>query len=551
MLPTRPTIGNDESLDSYLERVALSNEITTAELTAIATPNGVDRPWSFAMTDPEPRLLTRLTRLTGLVKQDLRRATVARFGGGLPLDLTGFERQGSSSFRTLSARGWFPLHGTQVCPLCVAETGMWDLRWRLPHVTTCVDHGCYLIPACNGCGHRFRYRNHTLLRQTQSIEKGHCDNPDGARTHCCHQLSDHAVEEATPEALAFTQSVIGAFDGSGRDVFGRIIGSSEYLAALRSLTVLLTHIATHSAPEHAEAWAVIVRDEAARRRTEHRGPRWGIRPPDDPLARGEVLAEANGLLSCPDVKTATLSLSEWLACIPATQTGPAGWIKNRIPNSSLVNDLVEQTLWTRQSTSRRLAASIGEIGLPDSSIPQVIPLEMYQGTLGTVIDAGPDTGRRFASLCLAKLNAPGRTWRKAAEVLGQPPETGKRTPRAVTHKMTATVAELSPLLTALRDGLIGGPNYRDLESVVHDLAVDPESWFPAWAKAQTPTKRPGTLPYVITWLWTTRALGDLDCSPAWPEPPTCQQKANYRAFTSRLSVSAQDHLKAIIGEKAI
>lgn len=537
MLPARTTIGANEALDSFLERVALANEITTTQLTAIATPSGVDRPWSFAMIDPEPRLLTRLSSLTGLTQAALRGATLARFDGGLPLDLTGFERQGSSSFRTLSARGWFPLHGTQACLMCIAETGMWDLRWRLPYLTTCVDHGCYLVPTCNGCGRRFRYRNHTLLRRTRSIEKGHCGNQTGARTQCIYRVSDNPVHAATPEALATTADVLAAFDGAYCDVYGQRTASPDYLAGLRSLTVLMIHIATLSAPEHA-VWAEVIRDEAARRRTEHRGPRWGIRPPDDPWARGEVLAEANALLSCADVGTAAAKLSAWLAHIPSTQIGPAGWIKNRSPNSSLVNELVEQTLWERQSTSRRLAANTGDTGLPDSAIPQVIPLEMYQDTLGTVIVARPDTGRRFASLCLAKLNAPGRTWSRAAEVLGQPPETGRRIPKAVTHKMTATVAELSPLLASIRDGLIDGPNYRDLESVVRDLAAEPESWFPAWAHAQTPTRRPGTLPYAITWLWTAVALGDLDMSPAWSEPPTRRQKASYRAFATRVPQSA-------------
>lgn len=550
MLPARTTIGANEALDSFLERVALANGITTTQLTAIATPSGVDRPWSFAMIDPEPRLLTRLSSLTGLTQAALRGAALARFDGGLPLDLTGFERQGSSSFRTLSARGWFPLHGTQACPMCISETGMWDLRWRLPFVATCANHGCYLVPTCNGCGRRFRHRNHTLLRRIRSIEKGHCGNQASARTQCTYRVSDNPVHAATPEALAITADVMAAFDGAYCDVCGQRTASSDYLAGLRSLTVLMTHIATLSAPEHA-VWAEVIRDEAARRRTEHRGPRWGIRPPDDPWARGEVLAEANALLSCADVGTAAARLSEWLAHIPSTQIGPAGWIKNRIPSSSLVNELVEQALRERQSTSRRLAANTAEIGLPDSAIPQVIPLELYQDTLGTVIDASPDTGRRFASLCLAKLNAPGRTWSRAAEVLGQPAETGRRTPRALTHKMTATVDELSPLLTSIRDGLIDGPNYRDLESVVRDLAAEPESWFPAWAHGQTPTKRPGTLPYAITWLWTAVALADLDCSPAWPRPSTRQQKAYYRAYTTRMTPTVQASLRAVMTAKSV
>lgn len=544
MLPARVTLSQGEAIDSYLERLLAANDVLPTEGLRLIRADDPDPQFAFLMVSPIVRILQILSGFTGEPSSSLENATLRRFAGGLPLDFRGFDRRDIASFRAVSARGWFPLHGSQVCPSCIAESGQWNIHWRLPHVVACPKHEVYLVERCVRCQERFRARRNSVLRP--DIGPDHlCGNPNGVRNYCRHPVSEHKTVPASADDLAANAAILDTISGAPQYVCGRQAMASSYLTDVRALAVLLAHIATRSTPPRAEHWAHAIREEAARRTSEHRGPRWGIRPPEDPQVRGAALAEAHALLSHGDLGTAAVALAEWIFHIPSTEAGPAGWIRNRMPKSSLVAELVDQALSTRQSTSRRLAATTGEVGLLDSAIPQVIPLEIYQHTLGTVIDAGPDVGRRFASLCLAKLNAPRRTWSRAAEVLGYPPETGNRTPRAVTHKMSATVPELNQLVTSIRDELIGGPDYRNLESTVRSLAADSDPWFPAWAQRQTPPRWRTTLPYAIAWMWTKVAHGDLETSPGWTEPPTRQQKAGYRAFVGRLPVDALSQLKAI------
>ena len=49
-----------------------------------------------------------------------------------------------ASYRAIVCQGWFPQHGTQLCPLCLSHDGIWQLSWKLPVSTVCPDHGVYL-----------------------------------------------------------------------------------------------------------------------------------------------------------------------------------------------------------------------------------------------------------------------------------------------------------------------------------------------------------------------------------------------------------------------
>ena len=59
---------------------------------------------------------------------------------GTSLDLHGLDPAHQSSFRTIAARGWIPGHGTQICPQCLADDGIWRITWRLPTTTVSVSY---------------------------------------------------------------------------------------------------------------------------------------------------------------------------------------------------------------------------------------------------------------------------------------------------------------------------------------------------------------------------------------------------------------------------
>ena len=109
-LPTLVNLAPGEALDAYLERVADANYLTTARLIEMVRA-GHDTTTAYLMLAPTPVTLERIARLTGADTAALQNATLAAYDG-TSLDLQGLDPAHQSTFRTVSARGWIPGHGT-------------------------------------------------------------------------------------------------------------------------------------------------------------------------------------------------------------------------------------------------------------------------------------------------------------------------------------------------------------------------------------------------------------------------------------------------------
>jgi hypothetical protein len=182
-----------EALDGYLERVADANYLTTARLIDMVRA-GSDTT-AYLMLAPTPDTLDRIAQLTGASTRDLQLATLAGYSG-TSLDLDGLDPARQSSFRSVSARGWIPGHGTQICPECLAQDGIWRTTWRLPTTTVCHTHDTYLLATCPGCQRPFRDQRHSPLRVVgpQTL----CGNPlgQGPRKQCRVDLTALTAEAA-------------------------------------------------------------------------------------------------------------------------------------------------------------------------------------------------------------------------------------------------------------------------------------------------------------------------------------------------------------------
>ncbi len=132
-LPTLVNLAPGEALDAYLERVADANYLTTARLIEMVRA-GHGSTTAYLMLAPTPATLKRIAHLTGAAAAALQNATLAAYDG-TSLDLHGLDPAHQSSFRTIAARGWIPGHGTQICPQCLADDGIWRITWRLPTTT--------------------------------------------------------------------------------------------------------------------------------------------------------------------------------------------------------------------------------------------------------------------------------------------------------------------------------------------------------------------------------------------------------------------------------
>jgi hypothetical protein len=190
-LPVSVTPRPGESIESWLEHLADANGLTTAQL---LTATGRGRAGTRYLTlAPSPETITRLAALARVDEQDVYAATLAAFDG-TALDLTGLDPADRHSYRQVAARGWAPAHGTQICPTCLAEDGVWQSAWRLLIVTTCTRHRSLLVARCPSCRRPFRDQRHSHLRRVGAATV--CGNPLGAgpTKQCQHDLTTIATK---------------------------------------------------------------------------------------------------------------------------------------------------------------------------------------------------------------------------------------------------------------------------------------------------------------------------------------------------------------------
>ncbi|MFJ9865400.1 TniQ family protein [Streptomyces sp. NPDC101165] len=94
----------------------------------------------------------RIAKLTGVDESTLHAMTLARYAGNaLPhLPLTPWVD--GAALSQWSKGAWF--HGALArwCPQCLrANDRRWPLRWKLPWSFACVEHGKFLVSACQAC----------------------------------------------------------------------------------------------------------------------------------------------------------------------------------------------------------------------------------------------------------------------------------------------------------------------------------------------------------------------------------------------------------------
>lgn len=546
MLPARAKLADQESLDSFLERLAAVNDLLPPELLRLLTaPEDAGSPSSaFLMIKPDPLIVDRIVRLSGVDAEAVRRASLLRFGAGLPFRFDGFDPRERHSFRQVVAQGWFPSFGTQVCPLCLGDDGIWALRWRLPIVAACTDHRVFLVTECTGCGGRFRTHRHAPLRPLLGREQP-CGNPVGLRNPCRHPVVRHMPETSPPLVLDAAAAIMEALAGRHVAMLGVPADPRTFLAEMRHLATLLLHLLSRPHGLRFSAWTEALHVEAARRTTTLRGPRWGISPPQSAVVRGHALAEAHVILSQPTMEDAATQLVPWLECIADAPNGPSAWLVNRTTRTVTMERLIHAATVRRLHVGRRLNTIRGNAALGPSAIPQMMDTDIYRKCFATMLGGYESTARTYVSLCILRVVAPVHNWSDAAVAIGLGPEIGMRTARAASIRMCVSPNEFADAVDQASHLLPASRDFRQREDHVRMLAHDPTTWFERWRTSTSPARRPMSLPYAITWMWCEVAQGLLDTSPAWAGRPTAQRKASYRAFRETMSPSAQHDLRTL------
>ncbi|CCH73891.1 conserved hypothetical protein [Nostocoides australiense Ben110] len=529
-LPTLVDLAPGEALDAYLERVADANYLATARLIEMVRA-GHDTTTAYLMLAPTSVTLERIARLTGAETAALQNATLAAFDG-TSLDLRGLDPAHQSSFRTISARGWIPGHGTQICPACLADDGIWRTTWRLPTTTVCRTHGTYLLATCPGCQRPFRDQRHSPLRVVgpQTV----CGNPlgQGPRKQCRVDLTTLTAEPADDGCLQRQARQDATEAGGTVATFAGGLDAPEFTATLRSLTALVLHLAAASrTPDNLPCWARDVADAST-----PSVRRWSIRPPQDPVLRSRALTAADRILVAEDIDTAAARFGHWLQHVPDVPEGRLGWLADHTRMTSTLTRLVMAAHAPRRRLSHLLDQ---QPPLTDSTrqIPQVLPARLIDEHLGGLFDSRPATIGLFASLCLARTHPHIHSWADAARELGLSPEVGERTARAGSASMTASPAAVVAALGAASREL--EIDYRDLEDRVRHLARTTR-WFTRWARANRPGSRSSSHSYAVQWLWLEAAQSHLASAPTTGDP------WRYRKFARSLTIAQTRALAEIV-----
>ncbi|MDO3169590.1 TniQ family protein [Mycobacteroides abscessus subsp. abscessus] len=549
MLPTRIEIGAQEALDSFLERLAAANDLTPAELLRMLNAEGSREvpPTAFLMIRPHPRVARIIGQLAGTTAAAITNATLARFDHGRPLHLQGLDPRHHHSFRKVATQGWFPVHGSQCCPDCLAANGMWLLHWRLPISTVCLQHRTFLVTRCECCQQRFRSREHLALRPTTGPEQL-CGNPAGLGRYCQHSVLAHTPAGAPAPVLETAGRVARAITGRPVSILGHDTNPRIYLAELRHLATLILHLAARPQGPKRVDWANELHQEAQRRTSELRGPRWGISPPCSARVRGQALAAADRVLGQQTLQHAGNTLAAWFELIADVPNGPASWLKNRTTLTQTMQQLIGAALITRHPVSRRIACIEPGLRPAAEAIPQLIDAAIYRRYFAGMIGGYEWTGRLYVSLCLSRAAASVSNWAAAAEQIGLDPAVGVRTARAASAQLRTDVDTFCGALTRASLVLPADRDFRVLESRIQTLASTDDPWFERWRTLTSPARKHTSVPYAITWMWCEIAQGLLDTSPAWPHPANRQAKAAYRVFRGTLPPAAQRALAILATE---
>lgn len=529
-----------EALDGYLERLGAANALPHPVLVQRLSEAGA--PTAFLSVAPAERLIANLAALTGLDPVALRCCTLASMVG---IDTDGLEPAKKNTWRRVAARGWPPVHGTALCSRCFDGDGIWQLSWRHPWVTTCTEHRLWLIDHCPTCGRRLR-SHRTLLRAVDS-SPDRCGNPGGARGRGCQQPFGELDTIPAPAAVLVAQRRIdSALQGRPVPVLGDLMEPRDYLRELKSLAVLLLHLAVQPGGEDLAPWAETARADSERSAGAG-GVRWGLAPPANLQLRGQAIAAADEILRAASLDDAADELHPWTELTPATNDGQLGWLADHTTMTPLLTRLV----MVATSSRRRLATLLDSSGilLPLTAVPQVVPADLYTRHTAAMLDVTARTGRLFVALCLARQHLRNLTWAQAASALGLPPELGSNTARACSADLLVSGADFITALARVAYELDPAVDYPTRENAVRRL-LRRRGWYRPWARIHLPGSHATSQQYAVTWLWTEYAHGHVDTSPGWQHPPDRQDRAHYRAYVGRLDEAATDALTELVANTA-
>lgn len=254
-LPVVRTPAEDESLSSYVARMAAIYELPLSDMLAALglTDTPVGRPKVVGYgTLLAPSRVRAMQQATGLDAEVIESMLLARYDG-IAADLSGLDPNDPQSFVQVARRQWMLFRDSRLCPACLTErAGAWRLRWKVPWVFACAEHKCLLLDECPGCAQPHSYGDGDSCLPVywgHVPEPTRCGNrvptcpPEApSREPCGQQLLDlRALPLGNSSILAAQVTFEQALTEGTAVVAGERVGGTEFFQEARSLYSLLLH----------------------------------------------------------------------------------------------------------------------------------------------------------------------------------------------------------------------------------------------------------------------------------------------------------------------
>lgn len=412
-LPLRVAPHPDEAWHGYLARTAAQYDATVATL-ADRIRLRRDGRWPGyhgVLLDAQTASVTSeqlnldATQVMQMQLSSLDQSAFDLSGLGVP------QRHRLAATQRVTNQGWVFLAGGRYCPACLRTDGVWRLEWRIPWITACTQHGCWLehqCPRCEGVIGRYNGLNATAPSRTATrIGSRFCDLPLG-RGACGADLAAADARPCPSEATASTRG------------FRKIISSQGGVVAGRQQTSLQT----------LRAWqaAIGISIWLGRSRTNPvlRNHRWTA-PPRDAQEVHPLVMDVAPLVAAESVEQAADALLEW--CRAAGIPSPHRDTFARVTRPAAALAPVTTAALTRVGRAHiRLArqrvrdqATLPLLRWTPDDVPQLAWPCALPPMLRTSTRPDQLLLRAVLAMVLVRMNE-GTTWIDAGATLGIPPD---------------------------------------------------------------------------------------------------------------------------------
>lgn len=412
-LPITVVPVDGEAWDSYLTRVAEAN---ASNLRDLAERIGLlqDRRWpAFHGVVIDDQARARASAALDLDPARIDSMHLASYNRrAIAIDPL-LDKHTASAARASSRAAWVRFTGSRFCPACLAQTGVWQLVWRLPWTTCCPTHDLVLAHRCLGCGQLARTGRGVAttrpVRGRQTVDTRVCGQAlPRSYGHACN--NDLTTTPARPVTQAECDLA---------DAFARTIDTGAGVAVGRRWPAL----------DCLGAWQRAACYALALGRVRPVTGGWAPTHPwvSLPHSAEDVLAlaiAARELVDAPSIEAAAGVLGSW--CDHAGITPTPATFRDVAKPGPVTAPVLEAVLARRGRSHsiliRNLALLDGQERLRVTDfdiddIPQLIWPCALPADLLTLSSPGPDLVRAVTALTLARI-AGATSWAQAGQALG-------------------------------------------------------------------------------------------------------------------------------------